>query len=206
MSDFFTGILSEIYLFSYTYRLRSYFFNIFFLQYSLPDLPEGIDKAAHPAQVGVLHGGRKIFFVGHLPGSAFAFDDPGEGVVFGGTGTPACVRSPGRGGLVHLPAHSCLPVFWSRDMTNPFLGQPARGRSDPPICLHHEASKSPAMLSSKFWRNLLPAGKDFTNPAPNFLPAGISVFGMAEAGTRRPRLRRFHRPNPRSSPAPDVWV
>ena len=54
MSDFFPGILSEICLFSYTFRLRTYFFNIFFLQYSLPNLPEDIDKAAHPAQAGVL--------------------------------------------------------------------------------------------------------------------------------------------------------
>jgi len=48
MSEFLSGILSEIYLFSYTYRLRSPFFNIFFLQYSVPDLAEIIDKAAHP--------------------------------------------------------------------------------------------------------------------------------------------------------------
>jgi hypothetical protein len=29
------------------------------------------------------------------------------------------------------------------------------------------------MLSTEFWRNFLPAGKDFTIPASNFLPAGI---------------------------------
>jgi hypothetical protein len=38
------------------------------------------------------------------------------------------------------------------------------------------------MLSSKFWRNFLPAGKDFTIPARNFLPAGNAISGMAEAG------------------------
>jgi hypothetical protein len=54
MPDFFPGILSAFPLFSYTFPLRTYFSNIFFLQYSLPDLPEGIDKATHPAKEGVL--------------------------------------------------------------------------------------------------------------------------------------------------------
>jgi hypothetical protein len=38
------------------------------------------------------------------------------------------------------------------------------------------------MLSSEFWRDFLPAGKDFTNPAPNFLPAGIPFLEVANLG------------------------
>ena len=49
MSDFLLGILSEIRLFSYTFWLRSHTFNIFFLEYALPDLPEGVNKAPQPA-------------------------------------------------------------------------------------------------------------------------------------------------------------
>jgi hypothetical protein len=40
-------------LFSYTFRLRTYFIYFFVLQYSFPDLPEGVDKAPHPPQAGV---------------------------------------------------------------------------------------------------------------------------------------------------------
>jgi hypothetical protein len=54
MSDFFPGILSALPLFSYTFLLGTYFSNIFFLQYSFPDLAEGVDKAPHPPQAGVL--------------------------------------------------------------------------------------------------------------------------------------------------------
>src|SRR5208283_1159467 len=36
MSEFFTGIISEICLFSYTYWLRSYLLNIFFCHFSPP--------------------------------------------------------------------------------------------------------------------------------------------------------------------------
>jgi hypothetical protein len=33
-------------------------------------------------------------------------------------------------------------------------------------------------LSSEFWRNFLPAGKDFTIPALIFLPAGIPFLEL----------------------------
>ena len=36
------------------------FFNIFFLLYPPPDLPEDIDKAAHPAQIGIFDGKRNL--------------------------------------------------------------------------------------------------------------------------------------------------
>ena len=38
------------------------------------------------------------------------------------------------------------------------------------------------MLSSEFECNFLPAGKDFTIPAPNFLPAGNFIFGLKWRG------------------------
>jgi hypothetical protein len=37
------------------------------------------------------------------------------------------------------------------------------------------------MLSSEFWHDFLPAGKKFTNPAPNFLRAGIPFSGVTQA-------------------------
>jgi hypothetical protein len=49
MSESFPVNLSEFCLFSYTSRLRSYLFNIFFLENPLPDFPEGIDEAPQPA-------------------------------------------------------------------------------------------------------------------------------------------------------------
>jgi len=46
------------------------------------------------------------------------------------------------------------------------------------------------MLSSEFWHNFLPAGKDFTIPAPKFLPAGIPFLELPK---QRQSVRRFHR-------------
>jgi hypothetical protein len=38
------------------------------------------------------------------------------------------------------------------------------------------------MLSSEFWRHFLPAGKDFTISASNFLPAGIPFLELPKWG------------------------
>ena len=53
MSDFFPGIVSEICVFSYTFRLRSYFFNIFFLV-PLPELGHGGNDFGPPASIPAL--------------------------------------------------------------------------------------------------------------------------------------------------------
>ena len=50
-------------------------------------------------------------------------------------------------------------------------------------------------MSSEFWRNFLPAGKDFTIPAHNFLPAGIPFLELPKRGQsvrRFPRFGGFH--------------
>jgi hypothetical protein len=39
-------------------------------------------------------------------------------------------------------------------------------------------------LSSELSSNFLPAGKDFTIPPSNFLPAGNAIFGIAGKGTK----------------------
>src|SRR5208282_4465530 len=44
----------------------------------------------------------------------------------------------------------CLSGFWSRDMQNPFPGTAGEGQGLAAHRLHHEASTSPGMLSSKF--------------------------------------------------------
>jgi hypothetical protein len=44
------------------------------------------------------------------------------------------------------------------------------------------------MLSSEFWPDFLPAGKDFTIPAPNFLPAGIPFLELPKGGHSQTNL------------------
>ena len=51
MSDFPSGILSEFLMFSYTFRLRMAFFNIFFLEQFPFEPPKAIDKTPHPSWV-----------------------------------------------------------------------------------------------------------------------------------------------------------
>jgi hypothetical protein len=47
------------------------------------------------------------------------------------------------------------------------------------------------MLSSEFWRNFLPAGEDFTIPAPIFLPVGIPFLELPKQGQSVRRFPRF---------------
>jgi hypothetical protein len=58
-------------------------------------------------------------------------------------------------------------------MKNPFLVTAGKRLERAAHRLYHYPITSPAMWSSEFWGNFLPAGKDFTISAPNFLPAGI---------------------------------
>jgi len=70
----------------------------------------------------------------------------------------------------------------SLDMQNAFLRTAGKGRERTAPGGHYEPSTSPATLSSEFWRNFLPAGKDFTNPALNFLPTGIPFLKLPNQG------------------------
>jgi hypothetical protein len=67
-------------------------------------------------------------------------------------------------------------------MKNPFPGEGRRGAGESRPTSLYKGYQSPAMLSSEFWRNFLPAGKNFTNPAPNFLPAGIPFLELPNFG------------------------
>jgi hypothetical protein len=71
---------------------------------------------------------------------------------------------------------------WTGDMKNPFPGEGRRGAGESRPTSLYKVYQSPAMLSSEFWRNFLPAGKDFTIPAPNFLPAGIPFLEWPKRG------------------------
>ena len=87
--------------------------------------------------------------------------------------------------------------FWFLDPRHEKFPSPDgwRGCGPPTHGCHYEPSTSPATLSSEFWRNFLPAGKDFTIPAPNFLPAGIPFLELPKQGQsvrRFLRFRRFH--------------
>jgi len=85
--------------------------------------------------------------------------------------------------------------FWAGDMKNPFPGTAGEGRVRATHRGYFNPSTRQAMLSSEFWRNFLPAGKDFTIPAPNFLPAGIPFLELPKQGQsvrRFPRFDRFH--------------
>jgi hypothetical protein len=53
------------------------------------------------------------------------------------------------------------------------------------------------MLSSEFWPDFLPAGKDFTIPAPNFLPAGIPFLEVSRRGTISPQISKISQISPR---------
>ena len=122
-------------LFSYTYWVRSLFFNIFFVEH-----PLGPASAAH------------------RPDAGKAFTSCG------------------------LALSRTLSGFWTGDMKNPFPGTAGEGRERAAHRGYYKPSTSPAMLSSEFWRNFLPAGKDFTIPAPNFLPAGIPFLELPKRG------------------------
>ncbi len=125
MSDTSPGIVSMFPLFSYTFWVRSMFFNIFLCS---------------PAGAGMLR---------PSPEAAKAFTSCG------------------------LVLSRTLSGFWTGDMKNPFPGMAGEKRRRAAHRADYQLITSPAMLSSEFWRNFLPAGKDFTIPAPNFLPAGI---------------------------------
>jgi len=75
-----------------------------------------------------------------------------------------------------------LSDFWTGHMKNLFPGTAGEGRVRATHRGYFNPSTRQAMLSSEFWRDFLPAGKDFTNPAPNFLPAGIPFLEVANLG------------------------
>jgi hypothetical protein len=65
------------------------------------------------------------------------------------------------------------------------------------------------MLSSEFWRNFLPAGKDFTIPALIFLPVGIPFLELPKGGhsvRRFPGFGRFHPGNRRNLICPECSI
>ncbi len=126
---FFTGTLSEIYLFSYIYRLRSYFSNIFFFCIPRRTFPKALIR--RQIRVKSFMAGERSFLWGisrvpHSPSTIRAKESSSvaQGLL------PVSDR-PGAEGWFTCRTFM-LPVFWSRDMQTPFWGQPARGRSDPP--------------------------------------------------------------------------
>jgi hypothetical protein len=100
-------------------------------------------------------------------GAASASDTPGAGKAL-----PLC-------GLALSRTRS---GFWTGDMKNLFPGTAGEGRVRATHRGYFNPSTRQAMLSSEFWPDFLPAGKDFTIPAPNFLPAGIPFLEVANLG------------------------
>ena len=188
MSDFFPGILSKFLCFHIFNGFARIFLTLF-LPYSLANLPEGVDKAADPALSRSFLAGERSFLVGHLLGSASAVGQSWrEGVVFGGTGTPASARPPERAGrLAHL-LHLHASRFLVTRHANSFLGPPARGGNELPLAFTTRLAQAQLCCQVNSGAISCRQEKILQFPPP-ISYRQESVCGMAEDGDKSSRWR-----------------